>query len=115
MQSGEWSFLSVEEGSRENVHDLVGDEEYLLVILPDGSKLVRPMFKYNTRRLLTLSHTLYRKDRLPISFARDVMAELAGSPERADWKVCLCSEPEEKTKVERFKTQFKTFDYPNQG
>ena len=64
MQSGEWSYLSVEEASRENVHDLVGDEEYLLVILPDGSKLVRPMFKYNAcpfLTLLTLSHALQKR------------------------------------------------------
>lgn len=45
MQEGEWAFLNPNEATREAVHDLVGDEEYIVVILPDGSKLARPMFK----------------------------------------------------------------------
>ena len=45
MEEGEWSFLNPNEATREAVHDLVGDEEYIVVLLPDGSKLVRVMFK----------------------------------------------------------------------
>lgn len=41
------------------------------------------------------------------------MAELAGSPERADWKLCVTPESEEKLKVEELKQLFKSFDYPN--
>lgn len=52
MQGGKWICLDPGEGGRDAVHDVVGDEEYILVMLPDGSQLVRPMFKYGIDILL---------------------------------------------------------------
>lgn len=44
-QGSEWKHLPVDDCSRDRIRDVVGDEEYLLVILPDGSKLIRPILK----------------------------------------------------------------------
>ena len=39
-----------------------------------------------------------------------VTAELAGVPERADWKKCMISPDEEAARTEKFKAQFKPYD-----
>ena len=39
-----------------------------------------------------------------------VAAELAGVPDRADWKKCQISPDEEAARTERFKAQFKPYD-----
>lgn len=45
----------------------VGDGEYFVALLPDGSRLVHPI-AYG--------------ERFPLNFGREVFAELAGVPER---------------------------------
>eukprot|EP00210_Caulerpa_lentillifera_P001468 g1409.t1 len=99
-QGADWHHLPIDDCNRDQIRDVVGDEEYLLVILPDGSKLVRPILK---------------KNRLPVSFGRDVLAHLVGAPERADWKICLTSREEELARVETFKAKFHNYDYPNKA
>jgi len=39
-----------------------------------------------------------------------VAAELAGVPDRADWKKCQISPNEEAARTERFKAHFKAYD-----
>ena len=46
-----------------------------------------------------------------MNLGRDVMAQLAGVPERADWKQCTPATPEaEAERTERFKEMFKKYD-----
>jgi hypothetical protein len=61
------------ETGREALRDAVGTGEYFLVIFPDGSRLVQ---------------TISASQRHPIPFGREAAAQLAGVPERADWKNC---------------------------
>ena len=89
-------FSSDVEAMRENVRDVVGDGEYFAAILPDGSRLVHP---------------LGFGERHPLSFGREVLATIAGVPERADWKVCKMNGLDEETSAcEAFKQGFKQFD-----
>ena len=39
-----------------------------------------------------------------------VMAQLAGAPDRADWKKCMISPDEEASRTESFKAHFKPYD-----
>jgi diadenosine tetraphosphate (Ap4A) HIT family hydrolase len=81
---------------RNTLRDVVGDGEYFCAILPDGSRLVHPL-SYGERH--------------PLSFGREVLAGLAGAPERSDWKACkMSSQKEEEQAVELFKNRFKSFD-----
>lgn len=45
-----------------------------------------------------------------MDLGRQVLAELAGCPERADWKKCSLSQEEEEKRTEKFKAAFKPFD-----
>jgi len=49
-------------------------------------------------------------ERWPMNLGREVLADLAGNPERADWKACSVSEEEEKKRTDRFKEAFKPYD-----
>ena len=52
---------------RQQLQEVVGESEYLLVTLPDGSRLV---------------HTITRDERHPLDFGRHIVAQLAGTPEK---------------------------------
>lgn len=56
---------------------------------------------------------LCRLDRLPITFGREVFAELVGKPDRINWKICVGSKEEEQARVERFRNVFAPFDIMN--
>lgn len=45
-----------------------------------------------------------------MNLGREVLAQLAGAPERADWKACSVSQEEEAARTEQFKTTFKPYD-----
>ena len=60
------------EGARAALRQAVGEGEYFMVVLPDGSRLL---------------HSIGGQ-RFPIAFGREIAAALAGVPERADWKNC---------------------------
>ena len=49
-------------------------------------------------------------ERFPLNFGREVLAELAGEPSRADWKACQASREEEAARCARFKAAFAPFD-----
>jgi hypothetical protein len=49
-------------------------------------------------------------ERHPLGYGREVLAELAGAPHRADWKNCKCSKEEEAARTERFKAAFAQYD-----
>ena len=83
------------EAAREAVRAVVGDGEYFVAVLPDGSRLVHP---------------IVFGERHPLVYGREVLAELAGVPERADWKECQCPPAEEAARTERFKAAFKKYD-----
>ena len=53
--------------SRTQLQEVVGESEYFLAILPDGSRLVHP---------------ISREERHPLDFGRQVVAQLAGTPDR---------------------------------
>lgn len=93
------SFTEVQAGGihtvQDGIRDIAGDGEYFCAILPDGSRLVHPI-AYGERH--------------PLSFGRDVLAELIGTPERADWKLCKVSQEEELDNAEKFKSNFKPYD-----
>ncbi|GLI67306.1 hypothetical protein VaNZ11_011492 [Volvox africanus] len=76
------------------------DTEYFMALLPDGSRLVRP---------------LMQGERWPMALGREVFADLAGVPERASWKQCSSSHEEERQRVERFRQLFKAFDVMQQA
>ena len=59
---------AVGKASRSQLQEVVGDSEYLLAILPDGSRLVHP---------------ITREERHPLDFGRQVVAQLAGTPDRS--------------------------------
>jgi hypothetical protein len=63
---------------RAALRELVGDAEYFLGILPDGSGLAAP---------------LVPGQRAPMQLGRQILAQLAGVPERADWKECTAGGP----------------------
>jgi hypothetical protein len=73
--------------------------EYFQAILPGGVRLV---------------HVIVRGERWPLNMGREVLAGLAGVPERADWKMCIGAITAEKQAqdVEAFKAIFQPYD-PN--
>lgn len=78
------------------LQDEVGSGEYFLGMLPDGSRIVC---------------TIPKGLRCPITLGREILAELAGNPERADWKKCKAeTEDEEIALTEAFKEAFKQYD-----
>lgn len=83
------------EGTRAALLDAVGDCEYIMAFLPDGSRLIAP---------------LLGGVRLPMSLGREVLADLAGVPTRADWKAATAEPAEVQRNVEAFKRLFKPFD-----
>ncbi|KAG2490789.1 hypothetical protein HYH03_010711 [Edaphochlamys debaryana] len=88
---------------RQQLERAVGgcDAEYFIAILPDGSRLVRP---------------LMRGERWPMALGREVLADLAGAPERASWKACALKPEEEAARAERFKTLFGPYELqPGEG
>ena len=80
---------------REQMQELVGDMEYILVVLPDGTSLVHPIM---------------RGERIPYNFLRDVLASALGSPDRGDWKACKQSREKEDDMLARFKAKFSEYD-----
>ncbi|GAX77812.1 hypothetical protein CEUSTIGMA_g5255.t1 [Chlamydomonas eustigma] len=70
--------------------------EYFQAILPGGLRLVQ---------------VLARGVRFPLNLGREVLAGLAGTPERADWKMCIGEGTAEKqaAAVEAFKTMFQPY------
>ena len=69
--------------------------EYFQAILPGGVRLVR---------------AIARGERWPMSLGREVLAGLAGVPERADWKACKVADGKEAEASEAFKAMFKEYD-----
>jgi diadenosine tetraphosphate (Ap4A) HIT family hydrolase len=89
---------STGEAARDALRAVLGGgegAEYFVALLPDGSRLVHPI-PYG--------------ERFPLDFGREVLAELAGAPQRADWKACKVGPEEERARVERFKAAFESYD-----
>lgn len=61
------------EGARAALREAVGTGEFFHLVLPDGSRLV---------------HAVAKSERHPVAFGREIAAELAGAPQRADWREC---------------------------
>jgi hypothetical protein len=53
-------------------------------------------------------------ERWPMVLGREVLADLAGVPERAGWKACALNPEEEAARTERFKARFKAYDVMQQ-
>ncbi|KAL6784615.1 CGL125 [Auxenochlorella protothecoides x Auxenochlorella symbiontica] len=83
------------EAARAALRDVVGDGEYFQAFLPDGSYLVHP---------------IAFGERHPLNYGREVLAELAGVPDRAEWKACAVPVEEERRRSEAFKALFKPHD-----
>ena len=49
-------------------------------------------------------------EQFPMSLGREVLASLAGVPERSDWRKCSVSEDQESARTEAFKQLFKNYD-----
>eukprot|EP00775_Hariotina_reticulata_P001625 gene1625-1965_t len=77
------------------LQQLVGDGEYFLGVLPDGSGLAA---------------NLVPGQRAPMQLGRQILAQLAGCPDRADWKACTTSSEEEQKAAEDFRDWFKPYD-----
>jgi hypothetical protein len=45
-----------------------------------------------------------------MALGREVLADLAGAPERASWKACSLSKDEETQRVEAFKSKFSAYE-----
>ncbi|QDZ24133.1 Cwfj-like protein [Chloropicon primus] len=85
-----------ESGFKAALQELVGDMEYMLLVLPDGTSLVHPIM---------------RGERIPYNFLRDELAGAIGSPERGDWKACkVGSKEEEEENVAKFRALFSRYD-----
>lgn len=67
----------------------------------------------NNVQVLIPSVAFSRRDRLPITFGREVFASLVGKPDRTNWKVCVGAEEEEKARVDKFRRSFGPFDIMN--
>ena len=84
------------EEARSAAAKLIGNQEYFVAYLPDGSRLVHPIV-YGERH--------------PLNYGREVLAALAEVPERADWKVCQSeSVAEEEARTTAFRNVFKEYD-----
>ena len=59
----------------------------------------------------TLLHKIPPGQRHPLNFAREVVANLLGMPDRADWKNCSLSVEEETETANKFKELFREFDW----
>ncbi len=77
---------------------MVGQGEFFMAMLPDGSVLLRALTPAD--RCMTLG--------------REVLAQLTGVPERADWKQCKVTAEEETANTEAFKDSFKDYDIMQQ-
>jgi hypothetical protein len=73
----------------------VGGAEYFCVTLPDGARLVHP---------------LAQGERMNMQFGREVMAQLLGAPDKADWRNCTLDGPGEEARAAAFKELFAPFD-----
>eukprot|EP00878_Enallax_costatus_P027359 GHUV01029440.1.p1 GENE.GHUV01029440.1~~GHUV01029440.1.p1 ORF type:complete len:107 (+),score=24.60 GHUV01029440.1:886-1206(+) len=73
----------------------VGDNEYFLGVLPDGSGLAAPLIP---------------GQKAPMQLGRQMLAKLAGVPERADWKACTANPEQEKEAADKFRDYFKPYD-----
>lgn len=72
------------------------------------------MFLQANRLTLSCPHRLVcflQGQRHPLMFAREVVANLLGMPERADWKNCALSVEEETATANKFKELFKPYDW----
>ena len=60
------------------------------------------------------TYTVWGSDSASIQCMNDdsvqVMAQLTGAPDRADWKKCMISPDEEAARTESFKAHFKPYD-----
>lgn len=74
--------------SLQTLRAVVGDGEYFLALLPDGSRLVHP---------------IRTGERHPLQLGREALAKVAGRPDRADWRTCKADEAEEARRVESLK------------
>lgn len=88
------------EEAKEALARAVNNGEYFVALLPDGSRMVHPI-AYGERH--------------PLNFGREVLAELAGVPHRADWKECQGTPAEEDQRTQAFRAAFKDFDIMLQG
>lgn len=79
----------------QQLHQVVGEGEYFVALLPDGCRLV---------------HQIQYGERHPLTFGREALAQLVGQPERAEWKLCAVSEEKEVARCEGFKTAFSKYD-----
>jgi len=59
----------------------------------------------------TQLHKIPAGQRHPLNFAREVVANLLGMPERADWKNCALSVEEETKTAQDFKELFRAYDW----
>jgi hypothetical protein len=48
-----------------------------------------------------------------MSLGREILAELAGDPSKADWRSCTAEPAAEAAAAEKFKAAFKAFDPMN--
>lgn len=74
--------------SLKTLRAVVGDGEYFVALLPDGSRLVHP---------------IRTGERHPLQLGREALAKVAGRPDRADWRTCKADEAEEARRVENLK------------
>jgi hypothetical protein len=78
------------------LNDVVADNKYIAVELPDDS-------------------TIYAivKDKNPkaFEFARQSIASVLNKPDRANWKHCVLSDDQELEAVETFKSNFQKYDF----
>jgi len=86
---------ATDDDGRQQLHQAVGEGEYFVALLPDGSRLV---------------HQIQYGERHPLTFGREVLAQLVGQPERAEWKTCAVGEEEEVARCEAFKAAFSKYD-----
>ena len=73
----------------------VGGAEYFCVTLPDGERLV---------------HALAQGERMNMQFGREVLAELLGTPDKADWRNCTIDATGEEQRAAKFKELFAKHD-----
>lgn len=98
-QRAGFSMQLIGPGSSQSVADAVKKVSlggnYFTVEMPTGSYLV---------------YGITPGDNFPLQFGREVVAEILGLPERADWKACKLTKEEEVKLVEDFKQKFEEFD-----
>ncbi|KAG9455617.1 hypothetical protein H6P81_000125 [Aristolochia fimbriata] len=87
-----------------------GDHDEVRKLLESGMDGRSNIFYVELPEGTILSLSVGEKEKFPVQFGREVLADLLNLKERADWRNCKLSKEDETKIAEDFKKQFEEFD-----